>query len=210
MLSTGLLGWIFNDQNIMAMMAHNWLYGLLIVAAIIFVETGVVVFPFLPGDSLLFATGAFLGASGISPLSAIILIGIAAVLGDGINYLIGQSAVGQFLLQREWVKPHHLDQTRAYFDRFGALTITVGRFIPIVRTVAPFLAGLSGMCPQRFVLYNILGAALWCTSLLLAGYWLGSIAWVRDHMSWFSLGIVIVSLLPMLLHLKNTKLATGE
>jgi|ERR1700674_3821160 len=208
MLSTGLLSWLSNDQHIMSVMAQNWLYGLLIVAGIVFLETGLVIFPFLPGDSLLFATGAFLGIIGISPIWAILLIGLAAVLGDSTNYLIGRSVIGQQFIRRGWVKPHHINKTRTYIDRFGASTVTVGRFVPIVRTVAPFLAGLCGMCPRRFALYNVLGAALWCSSLILSGFWLGGLSWVREHMSWLSLGIVTISLLPMLFQLKCGTVAT--
>lgn len=209
MLSGGILSWLFSEQQIMSMLAQNWIYGLLLVAAIVFVETGLVVFPFLPGDSLLFATGAFLGINGITPTSAVLLITLAAVLGDGTNYLIGRSLAGQRLVQRRLIKPQHLAKTRAYFDRFGASTVTIGRFVPIVRTVAPFLAGLSGMCPRRFALYNVAGAALWCPGLLLAGFYLGGLSWVRDHMSWLTLAIVAVSLLPVLFQLKFGKIAEG-
>lgn len=209
MFSSGLLSWISSDQQIVSLLAQNWIYGVLLVAGIIFVETGLVFFPFLPGDSLLFATGACLGISGISPISAISLISLAAVLGDGTNYLVGRSVIGQQLLVRGWVKPQHIEKTRAYFDRFGASTVTIGRLIPIVRTVAPFLAGLIGMCPRRFALYNVLGAVLWCTGLLLGGFYLGGLSWVRGHMSWLSLGIVVVSLLPILFQLKRGAVATG-
>ncbi|MDF3836046.1 VTT domain-containing protein [Cupriavidus basilensis] len=209
MLTTGLFGWLSSDHHLMALMAQNWWLGVLIVAGIVFLETGLVVLPFLPGDSLLFTTGAFLGASGISPLWAILLTGLAAVLGDGVNYLVGRSAAGQWLIRRGWITPRHLQKTRAYFDRFGAPTVTIGRFVPIVRTVTPFLAGLSGMCPRRFALYNVLGAMMWCPGLLLAGYWLGGIPWVRGHMSWLTAGIVVASLLPVLFQLRRGALATG-
>jgi membrane-associated protein len=210
MLATELLSWLPDDQQVIAMMAQNWMVGVLMVAGIVFLETGLVIFPFLPGDSLLFATGAFLGISGVSPAAAILLIGLAAVLGDGTNYLIGRSAIGQQLVRRGWVKPHHIDETRRYFDRFGGATITIGRFIPIVRTAAPFLAGLTGMCPRRFALYNVAGAVVWCASLLLAGFWLGGLSWVREHMSWLSMGIVVVSLLPMLFQWRRGLIAAGR
>ena len=209
MLSPEWLSWLPGNEQIIAMMARNWMIGVLVVAGIVFLETGLVVFPFLPGDSLLFATGAFLGISGGSPAAAILIIGLAAVLGDGVNYLIGRSALGQQLIRRGWAKPYHVDKTRRYFDRFGGATITIGRFIPIVRTAAPFLAGLTGMCPRRFALYNVAGAAIWCNSLMLAGYWLGGLVWVREHMSWLSMGIIGVSLLPMLFQWRRGTLAKG-
>ncbi|WP_454732949.1 MULTISPECIES: VTT domain-containing protein [Cupriavidus] len=204
MLATGALSWLTSDQQIMSMLAQNWVTGLMIVAAIIFLETGIVILPFLPGDSLLFATGAFLGVNDLSPLPAIALICTAAVLGDGVNYLIGRSALGQRLLRAGWVKPRHIEKTRAYFDRYGGSTITIARFVPIVRSVAPFLAGLSGMCPRRFTAFNVLGAVVWGTGLLLAGFWLGGIEWVRAHMSWMTLAIIAVSLLPVLLQVRRS------
>jgi membrane-associated protein len=201
MLSTSLLTWLSSDQGLMNLLAQNWFLGVLLVAAVIFCETGLVVFPFLPGDSLLFATGAFLGMNGIHPLPAIAMVVLAAVLGDSCNYAIGHSRLGQQLVTRGWVKPRHLEKTHNYFIRYGAPTITIGRFIPIVRTIAPFLAGLSGMCVRRFVFYNILGGVLWGSGLLLAGYWLGGISWVRQHIGWMAIGIVLVSVVPVAWHL---------
>jgi membrane-associated protein len=209
MLSSTLLGWLSGDQNMMAMMAHNWLLGVFIVACIVFVETGVVILPFLPGDSLLFATGTFLGINHIWPGWAIALISLAAILGDGLNYLIGRSLVGQQLIRKGWIRPQHLERTRAYFDRFGPTTITIGRFVPIVRTVAPFLAGLSGMRSRTFVLYNLIGALVWCPLILLAGFWLGNIAWIREHLSWVSLAIVAISVLPILVQIRQGALSKG-
>jgi membrane-associated protein len=203
MLSSGLLGWLGNDQAILTLLAQNWLLGVIIIAAIIFCETGLVVMPFLPGDSLLFATGAFLGLSGTAPLVPIMLITAAAILGDSTNYAIGRSRLGQQLIKRGWVKPKHLSKTRAYFERYGGITVTIGRFIPVVRTIAPFLAGLSGMCPRRFAAYNVIGGILWCNGLILAGFWLGKITWIREHMTWFSLAIVVVSLLPVLWQMRS-------
>lgn len=201
MLSGGLLNWLSGDQHLMTLMAQNWLFGVLAVAAIVFLETGLVVLPFLPGDSLLFATGAFLGVSGISPLAAILIIAVAAVLGDGLNYRIGGSVIGRQLLARGWIKPHHLAMTRDYFDRYGAPTITIGRFVPVVRTIAPFMAGLSGMPVRRFAVFNIIGAAMWCTLLLLAGHQLGGIPWVSAHLGVLSAGVIALSLLPVAWHL---------
>ncbi|BDT74215.1 protein DedA (plasmid) [Comamonadaceae bacterium OS-4] len=201
MFSVGMLTWLSSDQGLMLMLSNNWLLGVALVSAVIFCETGLVVLPFLPGDSLLFATGAFLGVSGISPASAIAMITIAAIAGDGLNFMIGRSRFGQILLTRGWIKPHHLAKTRDYFDRYGGPTVTVGRFVPIVRTVAPFMAGLSGMNARRFAIYNIMGAIVWCSVLILAGVWLGKVPWVKDHLSWVSIGIVLMSILPVLGHM---------
>ncbi|MGO4331819.1 VTT domain-containing protein [Cupriavidus sp. 2TAF22] len=203
MLSTGLLSWLFNDQQIMSMLAQNWVTGVLFVAAIIFLETGFVILPFLPGDSLLFATGAFLGVNGLSPLPAMAMICTAAIVGDGVNYLIGRSPLGQHLLRGGWVKPQYIAKTRAYFDHYGGSTITIARFVPIVRSVAPFLAGLTGMHPRRFAAFNVLGAVVWGSGLLLAGFWLGGIEWVRSHMSWLTIAIIVVSLLPVVVQVRR-------
>ena len=200
MLSAGLLNWFTSDQGLMAVLAQNWLLGTSIIAAIIFVETGLVVMPFLPGDSLLFAAGAFLGISGLPLLPSMLTFTFAAVAGDAANYAIGRSSLGQQIASRGWVKPHHLEQTRSWFDRFGGPTITIGRFIPIVRTVAPFLAGLSGMKARQFFVFNILGGVMWCGLLTSAGYWLGKVMWVREHLHLLSVGIVVASILPVAVH----------
>lgn len=198
MLVSGLLSWLTTTQYLFTLIGQNWVSEVLIVAGIVFIETRLVICPFLPGDSLLFATGSLLGVSGISPVWAMLLISSAAILGDGVNFAIGRSLAGEWLLRRGWIKPRHIRQTHDYFDRFGASTITIGRFIPVVRTAAPFFAGISGMNPRRFVLYNVLGALLWCPVLLMAGYWLGGIHWVQTHLGWLSAGIVIASLIPIL------------
>jgi membrane-associated protein len=117
MMSSAILSWLGSDQGLMNLLASNWILGVLIVAGIIFLETGVVIMPFLPGDSLLFATGAFLGINGIQPLWTILLVAVAAILGDGLNYWVGQSPLGQFLIRRSWIKPQHLAKTHAYLER---------------------------------------------------------------------------------------------
>ena len=203
MLSAGLLSWLTSDQGLMALPAQNWLLGTCLIAAIVFCETALVVLPFLPGDSLLFAAGAFLGLAGVSPWVPIAIVIVAAVAGDATNYAIGRSGLGRLILRRGWVKPHHLARTRDWFDRYGGVTITIGRFVPIVRTVAPFLAGLSGMPARRFAAFNVAGGVLWCGLLMIGGFWLGQIVWVRDHLHWLSLLIVVVSVSPVALHLMS-------
>ena len=210
MLSTGLLSWFSSDQGLMAVLAQNWLLGTCLIAGIIFVETGLVVMPFLPGDSLLFAAGTFLGLTGTSPLAPMAIIAFAAIAGDTTNYGIGRSSLGQTIIRRGWVKPMHIAQTREWFNRYGGVTITIGRFIPIVRTVAPFLAGLSGMPARQFALYNVVGGVLWCTLLMMAGFWLGKVMWVREHLHWLSLVIVALSLVPVAWHMVAERRKTKE
>ncbi len=200
MIVIDLLHWLTSDQGLLAVLAQNWLLGTSIIALVIFFETGIVVTPFLPGDSLLFAAGACLGVTGISPMLPILFITCAAIVGNWTNYTIARSTLGQQIIRRGWIKPHHLAKTAAYFERFGGMTVSISRFIPIVRTIAPFLAGLSGMNARRFALFNILGAVTWCAGLLTAGFWLGQIPWVRAHLGWVSIGIIILSILPMIIH----------
>ena len=193
-----MFAWLTSENGLMALLAQNWVLGTLIIALIIFVETGLVIMPFLPGDSLLFAAGAFLGLAGIDPLTSIAIITAAAIAGDALNYTIGSSRWPEAGAQP-------MDQARAhgaraeYFARFGAMTITVARFVPIVRTLAPFVAGLSQMPRGRFYAYNVVGGVVWCSSMMLAGYWLGSIPWVRANLHWVSVIIIGLSLIPVAL-----------
>lgn len=206
-----LFSWLTSEHGLMALLAQNWVLGTAIIAAVIFVETGLVVMPFLPGDSLLFAAGAFLGLAGIDPAISLAAITAAAIAGDALNYTIGSSSWGQRLARSRWVKPEHMVRARAYFVRYGAMTITVARFVPIVRTLAPFVAGLSQMPRRTFYAYNLIGGVLWCSSMLLAGYWLGSISWVRANLHWVSLIIIGLSLIPVALQfLQVRQLRHGE
>lgn len=176
-----------------------WLY--VIVFAIIFCETGLVVTPFLPGDSLLFALGA-LAARPTSPLDVVwlmVLMIIAAVLGDAVNY-----AVGHYLGPKvfRWEKSRllnkkHLLYAQDFYDRWGSWTIVLCRFVPIVRTFGPFVAGVGRMQYRKFAFFNVLGALLWVISLTLAGYWFGNRTFVKENFSYVIIAIVVISVLPM-------------
>lgn len=209
MLSAWLFHLFSNDEAFRNLLIHNWLAGVALVAAVVFVETGLVLFPFLPGDSLLFATGAFLGVGGVNPVPALVILALAAVLGDSVNYKVGLG-LGRRLLERvRWVKPHHIKRTELFFARFGGFAIVVGRFVPIVRTLAPFLAGVSRMPYSRFLAYNLIGGIGWTSLFLCAGIWLGRIEWVRQHLAVLTLVIVVISLLPVIRHFtKHTSAAT--
>ena len=176
---------------------------------IVFAETGLVVTPFLPGDSLLFATGAVCATvasvaaqNGTTPAVGVetmaIVLFAAAVLGDGVNYHVGR-AIGPvaFSGRFRWLKAEHLDRTRAFFERHGGRAVVLARFVPIVRTFAPFVAGIGAMSYGRFLFFNVFGAVLWVGLLLGAGYWLGGLAVVQKHFSKVVLGIVVVSVLPL-------------
>ena len=172
----------------------DWVYALLF--AIIFTETGVVIAPFLPGDSLLFVAGALCVTEGMSlPLLMALLI-VAAILGDAVNYSVGRW-FGEALMKRtRLISPEKIQYTQAFFDKHGPKTIVIARFLPIVRTMAPFVAGFSGMQAKRFLTYNISGGILWVVSLTVAGYLFGNIPLVKNNLTAVILLIIFLSILP--------------
>jgi membrane-associated protein len=175
-----------------------WLYALLF--AIIFAETGLVVFPFLPGDSILFIAGTVVAVAGLNVHFLVALLVVAAILGDSVNYSIGRY-IGPKVFDKpdsRWFRQAHLRTTQAFYDKYGGVTVIMGRFVPIVRTFAPFLAGVAGMRYRRFLAFNVVGAIAWIASLVYAGYVFGNIPWVKDNLSFIVIGIVIVSLIPAL------------
>lgn len=173
-----------------------WTYGILF--AIIFLETGVVVTPFLPGDSLLFAAGALSAAGGLNPLLLFAVLTAAAILGDSVNYSIGR-AMGPRVFREDirWLKREYLERTQQFYEKHGGKTIILARFVPIVRTFAPFVAGVGTMSYSRFVFFNVVGGVIWTGSLIFAGYFFGNLPVVREHFEVVVLGIVFVSVLPM-------------
>jgi len=173
-----------------------WTY--LILFVIIFCETGLVVFPYLPGDSLLFIAGALSGAGYLSPEILIVALVAAAVLGDSANYWIGHT-LGMKVLEKKYsfVKREHLEKTEEYFSRYGGLTIVIARFVPFIRTFAPFLAGVGKMGYRWFITYNITGAIMWICAFVLSGYFFGSIPLVRENFSLIIYAIIGISLLAV-------------
>jgi len=174
-----------------------WLYALLF--AIIFAETGLIVFPFLPGDSILFIAGTVTaGAAGLNVHLLVALLIVAAIAGDSVNYAIGHY-IGPKVFDKpdsRWFRQEHLRRTQAFYDKYGGVTIIIGRFVPIIRTFAPFLAGVAGMSYRRFLSFNVIGGVLWISSLVYAGYLFGNIPWVKNNLSLIVIGIVVVSLIP--------------
>ena len=169
---------------------------------IIFVETGLVFVPFLPGDSLLFAAGAFAALGSLNIWWLILLLSIGAILGDTMNYWIGYF-FGKKLVASTWIpiNDDHIEQTKIFFHKHGQKTIILARFVPIVRTFAPFVAGIGRMKYNQFVSYNIIGGVMWGLLATLAGYFFGNISFVRENFSLVVLGIVGISILPMLVPL---------
>lgn len=176
-------------------------YGLLFL--IVFMETGLVVTPFLPGDSLLFAAGALAAneANGLNVFFMIILLILAALCGDNSNYFIGKflakKGEGAKLFGIFTIRKDYLDKTHAFYEKHGARTIVMARFVPIIRTFAPFVAGVGNMTYKKYISYCIAGAILWVSSITLAGYFFGSLPWIKANFEKVVFGIILVSLLPV-------------
>lgn len=185
-----------------------WTY--LILFLIIFVETGVVVMPFLPGDSLLFAAGMLAAQPNDLNIGIlIILLLIAAITGDSLNYSIGKNfgmRITKFkLFGRQMVTESQLQKTHSFYEKYGSKTIVIARFVPIVRTLAPFVGGIGKMNYGTFILYNIIGAILWVVGITLAGYFLGNIPLIKDNFSKVVLLIILLSILPIIFELVKAK-----
>ncbi len=173
-----------------------WVYAILFL--IVFCETGLVVTPFLPGDSLLFAVGALAAGGKLDIWLAMFTLLIAAIIGDKVNYGIGRFA-GRQLAEKfpRLIKKKHLDRTHAFYERYGGKTIIIARFVPIVRTFAPFVAGFGTMTYPRFMAFNVVGALLWVGLIVPAGYLFGNLPVVKNNFGLVVLGIIAVSMLPM-------------
>lgn len=177
----------------------------LILFLIVFCETGLVVTPFLPGDSLLFAAGAFAGRGSLDFLSVAVLIFVAAVLGDAVNYHIG--AYLGIDRERPLIKRAYLERTQAFYEKYGGKAIIFARFVPIVRTFAPFLAGVGAMKYRQFFLYNVAGALLWVTLFVGGGFIFGEIPAVKKNFTLVIFGIIIVSVLPAVIEVLRARMS---
>jgi len=165
---------------------------------VILCETGLVILPFLPGDSLLFAAGAFAAKGDMNVASLFMALSVAAILGDSINYEMGR-LIGPKIAQREksrFINKEHIAKTHEFYEKYGTKTIIIARFIPIIRTFAPFVAGLGNMSYKKFIQYNVVGGVTWIAVCLLAGYFFGNIPIVKQNFSLVILAIIIVSLIP--------------
>jgi membrane-associated protein len=187
------------DQHLVEIVSNYKTWTYLILFLIIFAETGFVVTPFLPGDSLLFAAGAIIAKpeSNLSIVVTCLLLIVAAILGDLVNYHIG-NYIGPkaFSGKYKLLKKEYLEKTQAFYDKHGGKTIIYARFIPIIRTFAPFIAGIGTMSYLRFATYNVVGGIAWVTSFLLLGYFFGGLPVIKDNFTYVILGIIILSLLP--------------
>lgn len=182
-----------------------WIYAILF--AIVFCETGLVITPFLPGDSLLFASGVAAGAGVMGYATVMGVLLAAGILGDAANYFIGRH-IGPTVFRKDtrFIKKEHLLKAHAFYEKHGGKAIVLARFIPIVRTFAPFVAGVALMQPHTFFFYNIAGCILWVGALVSAGYFLGNLEWVQQNFSIIVYAIVIISVLPVAIELIRAKI----
>jgi membrane-associated protein len=172
----------------------TWTYAILFF--VIFVETGFVVTPFLPGDSLLFAAGTFAALGSLNVWVIVGLLFVAAVLGDAVNYSIGHY-LGERAYNLKWIKKEYLDKTHAFFEKHGGKAIFLARFVPIVRTFAPFVAGIGKMTYGYFATYNVVGGAVWVTLFTLLGFFFGNLEFVKKNFEFVIVAIILISVVPM-------------
>lgn len=186
------------DTHLNAITNEYGMLTYLLLFIIIFCETGLVVTPFLPGDSLIFATGALAASGSLNIITLFFLLCLAAISGDTVNYQIGHLLRDKITKHEEirFIKKEHLDRTHVFFEKYGTKTIVIARFVPIVRTFAPFVAGVGIMPYPKFISYNIIGGVAWVFAFLLGGYFFGNLPIVKDNFSFVILGIIFVSLLP--------------
>lgn len=184
----------------------GWTY--LILFLIIFAETGLVVTPFLPGDSLLFAAGAFAARGSLNPFVLFVLLSIAAIIGDTVNYWIGR-AIGPRVYERDYrfLKRKHLDRTHEFYEKYGGKAVILARFMPIVRTFVPFIAGVGAMTYGKFVFYNVVGGIIWIGLFVFAGYFFGNIPAVEHNFTLVVLAIIFLSILPPIIEVVRARRA---
>lgn len=202
------------DVHLAEIISTYGLWTYLILFVIIFAETGFVVTPFLPGDSLIFAAATFAGLGLLNPFLLFILLAFAAIIGDSVNYAIGH-AIGPRVFREDvrFLKREYLDRTHAFFEKYGGKTIILARFMPIIRTFAPFVAGVGAMTYGKFILYNVTGGLLWVGLFVTLGYFFGNIPAVQENFTLVILGIIFVSILPPIIEFfreraKSKRLAT--
>jgi membrane-associated protein len=201
------------DKHLALLVAEYGVWIYVILFAIVFCETGLVVTPFLPGDSLLFVAGALAATGGMDIQILIAVLLTAAVLGDNVNYAIGRWTGSHILRWGEGSRFFNraaYDKTHAFYERYGPLTMTMARFIPLVRTFAPFVAGVARMTYPRYFAFDFLGAVLWVFSLSLAGYWFGNLPVVKNNLSLVIVAIIVLSVLPIAIGWLRQRFASGK
>jgi membrane-associated protein len=199
------------DQVLADLLKNYGAWTYLILFVVIFCETGLVVTPFLPGDSLIFAAGAF-ATQGLNPWLLFVLLSIAAIAGDTVNYWIGHYIGPKaFTGKMRFLKKEYLERTHRFYEKYGGKTIILARFVPIIRTFAPFVAGIGAMNYARFIVYNIVGGVAWVALFLFAGYSFAGQEWVKRDFHWVILAIIIISVMPMVIeYLRSRRNKTEE
>jgi membrane-associated protein len=192
------------DKHLNEIIANYGTLTYLILFAVIFLETGFVLIPFLPGDSLLFASGTFASDGSFNIHILYLVVAAAAVLGDTVNYWIGHFLGPKvFDMHIRFLKKEYLEKTRVFYEKYGAKTIILARFVPIVRTFAPFVAGIGAMSYGKFILYNIIGGLVWCALFVYGGFYFGNLQIVKNNFSAVILTIILISMLPGLIEYIN-------
>jgi len=195
------------DQHLLQLSAQYGAYLYLLLFLVIFAETGLVIAPYLPGDSLLFAAGALCSLGAMDVWLLLVLLCIAAIAGDSVNYTIG-SRFGQKLFTSKTSKlfnQEHLNKAHVFYEKHGGKTIILARFVPIVRTFAPFVAGIGTMSYRHFFLYNVVGGFVWVSLFLLAGYWFGNHPFIKKHFGMVLVGVVLISIIPIITELISAR-----
>ena len=182
-----------------------WIYVILFV--IVFAETGLVVTPFLPGDSLLFIAGSLAALGGMDVHLLVLVLLVAAVLGNICNYEIGRYFGARFFVndKARFLNPQHLERTHAFFERWGSIAVVLARFVPFLRTYVPFVAGMAKMTRPTYVAYTVFGAVVWVGSLVYLGYFFGNIPWIKQNQGLLVIGIIVLSVLPIVIALVKAK-----
>jgi len=188
------------DRHLAEVIATYGVWTYLILFAVIFLETGIVATPFLPGDSLLFAAGTFAALGSLDVGFLILLLAAAAILGDTVNYWIGRRLGPRVFRENvRFLNRQHLERTHAFYEKHGGKTIVIARFLPIIRTFAPFVAGIGTMSYGRFLVYNVVGGVVWVLGFVLLGYFFGNLPVVRENFSLVILAIIVLSVLPIVI-----------
>ena len=199
---TGLISWFVDfvlhmDKHLDLIVRSMGMWSYAILFAVIFVETGVVIFPFLPGDSLLFAAGSLAALGSLNVWALFALLALAAIVGDTVNYWIGHTIGPRvFSANSRFLKREYLDRTHAFYEKHGGKTIFLARFIPIIRTFAPFVAGVGRMSYGYFLTYNVVGGLVWTALFIFVGYFFGNLPFVKNNFSLVIMAIVVISVLP--------------
>lgn len=207
-----LIDFILHLDKYLSMIINTygtWTYALLFI--IVFLETGLVVTPFLPGDSIIFASGAFAAIGSMDLFSLYILFLAAAILGDTANYTIGKK-IGTKAFEKDikFLNKEYLNKAHSFYEKHGAITIVIARFIPIIRTFAPFVAGIGEMHYTKFISYNMVGGIMWVSLFLFGGYYFGNLPFIKSHFTYVLLAIIFISLIPAVVGIIKERKSTPE